>query len=75
MTLTLAKETVESLSPEDQGHLALWILDQLPPHSEEDASEESIHLATERAKELDSGEVQDLSHEEFVEGIQRHRSR
>ena len=75
MTLTLAKEKVGALSPKDQGDLAVWILDQLPVHSKEDAVEESINTATERACELDSGKVKDLSHEEFVEGIPRHRGR
>ena len=75
MTLTLAKETVGSLSPKDQGQLAVWILDQLPSHADEDALDESIRIADERARELDSGEVEDLSHEEFLEGIRSHRGR
>jgi hypothetical protein len=75
MTLTLAKEAVGSLSTEDQGHLAAWILDNLPSHSMEDALEDSIRIANERAEELDSGKCKDLSQEKFEAGIHLHRAR
>ncbi len=74
MSLTELKNAVNALSPEDQGDLASWIIDRLPPHSSEDASDESLVIAEERAAELDSGEVMAISHEELIASVKRHRS-
>jgi putative addiction module component (TIGR02574 family) len=74
MSLADIQNAVSDLSALERGTLAAWLLDSLPPHSEEDASAESVDEAARRREELDSGRVQPLSSDEFWASIERLRA-
>ena len=69
MSVIEIQKTVSSLSDKDRARLAAWLLDSLPPSSDEDAAADSIAEADRRRAELDSGKIQPLSNEEFWDSI------
>lgn len=74
MSLADIQNAVSDLSEFERGTLAVWLLDSLPPHSDEDASGEGVDEAARRREELDSGRVQPLSSDEFWASIERLRA-
>lgn len=74
MSLSEIKDALTALPDKQRGSVAAWLLDTLPPHSNEDASEESIAEAARRRLELDSGRAQPLSADEFWAAVDRERS-
>ena len=74
MSLADIQNEVSDLSEFERGTLAVWLLDSLPPHSDEDASAEGLDEAARRREELDSGRVQPLSSDEFWASIERLRA-
>src|SRR5690242_13686553 len=71
MSVMEIQKSAATLSDKERGKLAAWLLDSLPPSSDEDASSDSIVEADRRRAELDSGKVQPLSNEEFWDSIAR----
>ena len=69
MSVIEIQKTVSTLSDKDRAKLAAWLLDSLPPSSDEDAAADSIAEADRRRAELDSGQVQPLSNEEFWDSV------
>ena len=63
------KSTVANWPAEQRGQLAIWLLNSLPPHDQQDATSDSIEEATRRREQLDSGEAEGLSSEEFWTSI------
>ena len=57
MSLTEIKNALAELPDSKRGSVAAWLLDSLPPHSDEDATEEGVAEAARRREELDSGRV------------------
>ena len=74
MSLAEIQNAVAGLPDIERGTLAAWLLDSLPPHSHEDASEEGIQEAARRREELDSGRVRALGSDEFWASIERLRA-
>ena len=74
MSLTEIKQELADLPDKQRGSLAAWLLDSLPPHGSEDATEEGGAEAARRRAELDSGRVQPISAEEFWAAIARERA-
>jgi hypothetical protein len=74
MSVAEIRNMVAGWSEFDRGTLAAWLLDSLPPHSEEDASAEGIEEAARRRNELDSGRAQSLSSDEFWAAIDQMRA-
>ena len=74
MLIAELQKAVSDLPEVERGTLAAWLLDSLPPHSHEDASEEGIAEAARRREELDSGRVRPLSSDEFWASIERLRA-
>jgi len=70
MSLTEIQSAFSELSDQERGNLAAWLLDSLPPHSEEDGSAEGIEEAARRREELDSGKVRPLASSEFWSSIE-----
>jgi len=68
------QNTLSGLSQHQRGTLAAWLLESLPPHAGEDATEEGIQEAGRRREQLDSGKVRALSSDEFWASIQRDRA-
>jgi len=71
--MKLAEIEQEALALPDRARasLAAKLLDTLPPPGT-DVSDEEVE---ERERELDSGQVAAISHEEFVRGVQQQRVR
>ena len=60
-----------ALSERDRARLAAKLLETLPTPNGDVTDEE----VDERERQLDSGEVKPMTHEEFVRGVQRERRR
>ena len=73
MSLAEIKQSATRLEEREKGDLAAWLLDSLPPHSDDDAAADSLHEATRRREELDSGSAQAMSADEFWATIERER--
>ena len=73
MSLSEIRSAVSQLQEDERGDLVSWILDTLPSHSSEDAYSDSLAIANERLKELDSGEADTISHEDFITAYKKHR--
>ena len=58
-----------NLAPEGRGHLAVLLLDSLPPDAW--AEDELLAEAERRELELEQGTARELSHEEFMAGLHR----
>ena len=74
MSLAEIQNAVSELPEVERDTLAAWLLDSLPPHSNEDASADGIEEAARRREELDSGRVTPLSSDEFWASIERLRA-
>ena len=74
MSITEIRHAASSLSQEERGALAAWLLDSLPPHGGEDAMVEGVEEADRRRKELDAGETQGVSSDAFWDSINRERA-
>jgi thioesterase domain-containing protein len=74
MSLADLQEKASTLNERDRATFALWLLDSLPPHSNEDATEEGLREAVSRRKQLDTGEVQPMSSDQFWASIERERA-
>jgi hypothetical protein len=74
MSLTELKHELADLPDKKRGSLAAWLLDSLPPHGREDATEEGVAEAVRRREELDSGGVQPISADEFWSAVARERA-
>lgn len=57
------------LSPPDRAHIAMLIMDSLPPDAW--ADDEVLAEAERRDAQLESGSVKELSHDEFIAGLRR----
>jgi putative addiction module component (TIGR02574 family) len=74
MSVIEIRKTVSALPDKERAKLAAWILDSLPPASDQDASADSIEEAVRRRAELNSGKVVPLTNEEFWESIAQERN-
>ena len=68
------QSALAGMSERERGTLTAWLLNSLPPHSDEDSSAESLKEAFRRRDELESGSVKALSSEEFWAAIERERA-
>ena len=75
MSIAEIQNAVSDLPEIERGALAAWLLDSLPPHSNEDATAEGIEEAARRRRELDSGTVHPLSSDEFWASIEQIRTK
>lgn len=71
MTLIQIQKEAVALSERERIDLVRTLLDTLPPAGL-DVSDEEVAV---RERELESGEVEPLSHEEFVSRVQKERRR
>jgi hypothetical protein len=71
VTLNQIQQEAVALPERERMDLVRMLLDTLPPAGT-DVSDEEIAL---RDRELESGQVEPLSHEEFVRRVQRERRR
>ena len=69
MKLTEIEQEALALSETERASLAAKLLDTLPPPGT-DVSDEEVER---RDREMDSGEVTPILHEEFVRRVQRER--
>jgi len=74
VSITEIQNTISTMSEQQRGTLAAWLMESLPPHDGQDATEEGIEEATRRREELDSGNVRALSSDEFWASIRRDRA-
>lgn len=74
MSLVDLQKQASDLTERERATFALWLLDSLPPHSDQDAQDEGLREAYERRRQLDSGEVQALSSDDFWASIERERA-
>jgi hypothetical protein len=73
MSLTELQMAVSDLPEKERGSLAAWLLESLPPHTGKDSSAETIEEAARRRDELDSGQAQALSSDEFWAAVNKDR--
>lgn len=73
MSFTELQTVVSDLPEKERGSLAAWLLESLPPHAGKDSSTEAIKEAARRRDELDSGQAQALSSDEFWAGVNKDR--
>lgn len=66
-------EAALALSPADRAWLAATIIDSLPPGAV--SSDEILEEACRRDDEIDSGLVREMSHSEFMAGIDHPRAK
>jgi putative addiction module component (TIGR02574 family) len=71
MKLAEIEQEALALSDRERASLAARLLDTLPPPGT-DVSDEEVER---REKELESGQVTEISHEEFVSRVERERRR
>jgi len=74
MSLADLQNVVSELSEPERGKLAAWLLDSLPPHSQEDAAADSLQEARRRREELDAGTDRPLTADEFWDAVERDRA-
>lgn len=74
MSVAEIQRVVAGLSDNDRGTLAAWLLESLPPHNGEDATDDSFREAARRTAELDSGMASPVSSEDFWAAIARDRA-
>jgi hypothetical protein len=73
MSVAQIQEAVAGLRAEERAELAAWLLDSLPPATEDDAGADSVEEAARRRAELDSGQVVAIPSEEFWSRIDQAR--
>jgi len=71
MKLTEIEQEALALPDRDRASLAAKLLDTLPPPGT-DVSDEEVE---QREREMESGQVTAISHQEFVRRVQEQRSR
>jgi hypothetical protein len=71
MSLAELEKELLALPEQDRARLVVSLLETLPPPEMEISDEEVFR----RDAELSSGQVQEISHEEFVRQAERDRSR
>ena len=71
MTLSQIQQEAVALPERQRVDLVRTLLDTLPPGNIEISDEEIV----ERERQMDSGEVEPLSHEEFVRRVQAGRGK
>lgn len=74
MSVADIKTALAALPLEQRGEVALWLLETLPSHDSSGDIEENLAEAERRRHELDSGQVQPVSSEEFWASLDRERS-
>jgi hypothetical protein len=74
MSIAEIQRTVSDLPERDRGLLAAWLLDSLPPHSADDATNDGVEEAARRREELDSGKVRPLTSDEFWNSVAAERA-
>ena len=74
MSLNQIKDAVAELPDKARGSLAAWLLDSLPPHAEQDASDAGIEEAARRRDELDAGKAELISADEFWSAVKQERA-
>jgi hypothetical protein len=70
MSLAEIEQEIMALPERERAFLAVKLLDTLPPMTE-DVSDSEVER---RENELDCGEVETISHEEFVRRVEQNRS-
>jgi hypothetical protein len=75
MSVAEIRKSAANLPVAKRAKLAAWLLDTLPPASDEDAGADGVKEAARRREELDSGEVSPVGEKEFWSGIERERKR
>ena len=73
MSVAEIQKSVSGLPEKERAKLAAWLLDSLPPSSEDDGAADSVAEAARRREELDSGRLSPIPAEEFWAGIERER--
>ena len=71
MSLAEVEKQALALSENERARLAVSLLETLPPSGAEISDEEVLQ----RDADLESGRVQEISHEEFVRRVQQERGR
>lgn len=71
MKFAVIEQEILTLSEHERASLAATLLDTLPPPGADVTDDE----VDQRERELETGQVKAISHEEFVRGVQRHRGR
>ena len=74
MSLSQIKEAVAELPECARGSLAAWLLDTLPPHTGDDASDAGIEEAGRRRDELEAGKVALISADDFWAAVKLERA-
>ena len=71
MSVIEIRSVISALPEKDRAELAVWLLDSLTDHGDEDAVAESIAEADRRREELESGQSTLLSESEFWSRVGR----
>jgi hypothetical protein len=75
MSVEEIQRSVSDWPEKDRAQLAAWLLDSLPPSSEEDATDESVAEAVRRREELDTGAASPVPAKEFWAQIEQERKK
>ena len=73
MSVIEIRNVISALSEKDRADLAVWLLDSLTEHGDEEAVADSIAEADRRRDELESGQSRLLSESEFWTRVERKR--
>ncbi|SPE59918.1 conserved hypothetical protein [Verrucomicrobia bacterium] len=73
MSVTEFQDSASGLPDKERAELAAWLLDSLPPSSDEDAGEESLQEAERRREELDSGRLRPIAEGDFWTSVEGER--
>jgi hypothetical protein len=73
MSVIEIRNVISELPEKDRAELAVWLLDSLTEHADEDAVADSIAEADRRREQLDSGATSLLPESEFWSRIERKR--
>jgi hypothetical protein len=71
MKLREIEQEAVALPERERADLVCRLLDTLPPMHADVSDEEAMK----RDRELETGEVEELSHDDFVKGVQKSRGR
>ena len=69
MSLMEIKSAVSDLDERERANLAAWLLDSLPSPGIEAGAGDVLEEARKRSKQLESGEVKEMSEEEFWSAV------
>lgn len=73
MSVIEIRNVIAELSEKDRADLAVWLLDSLTEHADDDALTDSIAEADRRRDQLNSGESSLLPEAEFWSRVERKR--